>query len=408
MFSKEIFDEKLTGADLRVYIILCEHMSLETATCFPSYKTIAKKAGYSRITAINSVNKLVKKGLIAKDAVFSDEGDRASNKYTLLLELKRLTEYRRKKKNKTIDKEENKQDELKKEENKQDELKKEENKQDELKKEKNKQDELEKINIVKSFITETLAEKEIEALLKAADGNIEKIKEKYEIAKSQSCTNLVGFLIKAIKNNYQPNKSIKKKNKFVNYTERKIDPKMLEEVEQKTLARKMEEIDRNLAEKAKEEKVSEEKPEIILHHFTQSELNEILAEYKETFEYGLSLVGRPITKNMFAQGLDFSYKFLPEADLSNSDLTGADLTGINLEQANLTKVKFVQAKLNNANLKDVDLTNADLTGADLSDADLTGANLRKAKLTGIRIKGAKLKKLEIDLANKEYLRSLEE
>ena len=58
------------------------------------------------------------------------------------------------------------------------------------------------IDAIRSFITEPLTEENIEALLKAAEGDIRKIKEKYSIVKKLNVKNLVGFLISAIKNDY--------------------------------------------------------------------------------------------------------------------------------------------------------------------------------------------------------------
>ncbi|MBF8984826.1 RepB family plasmid replication initiator protein [Lutibacter sp. B2] len=71
---------------------------------------------------------------------------------------------------------------------------------------------------LKKIIKEKLTEDELKAILKAANYDMDKIKEKYEIAKVSSYTNLVAFLISAITNNYQlPKKNKTSTNQFNNF-----------------------------------------------------------------------------------------------------------------------------------------------------------------------------------------------
>ena len=63
---------------------------------------------------------------------------------------------------------------------------------------------------IADVITEKLKYKETKAIAEAAKYDIEIIREKYEIAKSQNIDNLVGWMLKAIENDYQkPRKTAK-------------------------------------------------------------------------------------------------------------------------------------------------------------------------------------------------------
>jgi hypothetical protein len=67
-----------------IYMVLCRHANVHTATAFPSYNTIAKKAGCSRRKAIDSVASMVLKGLINKILNTNSKGEPTSNTYEIL------------------------------------------------------------------------------------------------------------------------------------------------------------------------------------------------------------------------------------------------------------------------------------------------------------------------------------
>jgi DNA-binding Lrp family transcriptional regulator len=67
-----------------IYMILCRHANIHTAVAFPSYNTIAKKAGCSRRKAIDSVASIVEKGIIFKRPNVNSKGESTSNTYEIL------------------------------------------------------------------------------------------------------------------------------------------------------------------------------------------------------------------------------------------------------------------------------------------------------------------------------------
>jgi DNA-binding Lrp family transcriptional regulator len=68
MVQNEIIDEdNLTVYEKMVYIVLCRFASNKTDRCYPSYETIAKRAGCSRPKCIQVVKSLIEKGLISKE-----------------------------------------------------------------------------------------------------------------------------------------------------------------------------------------------------------------------------------------------------------------------------------------------------------------------------------------------------
>jgi hypothetical protein len=85
------------------------------------------------------------------------------------------------------------------------------------------------INKVKSLMPEIISDDDINAILYAANGDINKISEKYAMTDSQKIEGLVGWLITAIKNNYKPPIKKMSKRKLSNFKERKYDAKLLEE-----------------------------------------------------------------------------------------------------------------------------------------------------------------------------------
>ena len=67
-----------------VYMVLCRHANVHTAVAFPSYLTIAKKAGCSRRKAIDAVASIVLKGIINKVPNINSKGESTSNTYEIL------------------------------------------------------------------------------------------------------------------------------------------------------------------------------------------------------------------------------------------------------------------------------------------------------------------------------------
>lgn len=60
-----IIEKKLTAFEIAVYVALCIRSNMKDEA-WPSYPTIAKDAGISRMTAVRTVEKLLEKGLIEK------------------------------------------------------------------------------------------------------------------------------------------------------------------------------------------------------------------------------------------------------------------------------------------------------------------------------------------------------
>lgn len=82
---------------------------------------------------------------------------------------------------------------------------------------------------VKTMIKESLTFKDIKAICDTAEYDIEKIKTAYRVAESSgNITNLVGFMVKAIKEGYSAPVRKKTKNKFNNFPQRDYDYDKLE------------------------------------------------------------------------------------------------------------------------------------------------------------------------------------
>ena len=64
--SSVIFSEKLTVYQKTVYIVLCAFASNDNKACYPSYDTIAKKAGCSRRKVIDVISELESMGYVEK------------------------------------------------------------------------------------------------------------------------------------------------------------------------------------------------------------------------------------------------------------------------------------------------------------------------------------------------------
>ena len=75
-----IEDENLDIYESHIYTVICYYADKEENTCFPSFNTIADKAGCSRRKAIDAVNNLVEYGYIEKEK----REDNRSNLYTIV------------------------------------------------------------------------------------------------------------------------------------------------------------------------------------------------------------------------------------------------------------------------------------------------------------------------------------
>ena len=109
-------------------------------------------------------------------------------------------------------------------------------------------------------------------------------------------------------------------------------------------------------------------------------------------EYLRSLEGKD---KIALSGIDFSYRWFRDVNLSGErfnevNFEGADLAGANLTQTALTRADFSGANLTRANLTRANLIGANLTGADLAGANLTGAFLPKVDFSGANLARANL------------------
>ncbi len=86
------------------------------------------------------------------------------------------------------------------------------------------------IDEVRNIITENLPSADLKAILESAGFDLEKIKNAYQIAKTQkNIDNLTGWMIKAIQNEYKPGVGVKgSTNKFNNFPQSKINYDELE------------------------------------------------------------------------------------------------------------------------------------------------------------------------------------
>ena len=76
-----LMSEDLSVYDKAVYSILCSYANSTDRSCFPSYQTIANKAGCSRRKVIAVIANLEKFGLVEKQEQFNSIGDNTSNLY---------------------------------------------------------------------------------------------------------------------------------------------------------------------------------------------------------------------------------------------------------------------------------------------------------------------------------------
>lgn len=90
-------------------------------------------------------------------------------------------------------------------------------------------DEDDLIDQLREIIKEQLKTKELKVVLRAANNDIQLIEKKYQLAKkSRNIENLVGWLVKAIEEDYAEPVEVKKKSKFNNMPERGYDYEDLE------------------------------------------------------------------------------------------------------------------------------------------------------------------------------------
>lgn len=73
----------LTAYEIAVYVTLCAYASNADRSCFPSYSTLARRAGCCRSTAIRAIARLEELGFIEKQNQSSKAGDSTSNLYTI-------------------------------------------------------------------------------------------------------------------------------------------------------------------------------------------------------------------------------------------------------------------------------------------------------------------------------------
>lgn len=116
-------------------------------------------------------------------------------------------------------------------------------------------DVFELIEELEDIISEPIKTKDLKKILKAANNDIELIKEKYKAAKKQGgIENLVGWLISAINNNYSVSEPIAiekektkkpyiKPNRFINYEQRDWNFEEMRKLERKILDREVGEIE---------------------------------------------------------------------------------------------------------------------------------------------------------------------
>jgi hypothetical protein len=82
--DKEVLmNDKLGTYEKLIYCILSSYSDNTNKTCYPSYQTIANKAGCTRRKAIDIITKLESMGLIEKNRRFTKTGASRSNFYTI-------------------------------------------------------------------------------------------------------------------------------------------------------------------------------------------------------------------------------------------------------------------------------------------------------------------------------------
>ena len=79
--SAILLSEDLSVYQKAIYYILCAYAGNTDKSCYPSYSTIAKKAGCSRKKAIDTISELIKLGFIEKQEQTNAKGENISNIY---------------------------------------------------------------------------------------------------------------------------------------------------------------------------------------------------------------------------------------------------------------------------------------------------------------------------------------
>jgi len=87
--SSILLSEDLIVDQKTIYCILCAYASNTDKSCYPSYTTIAQKAGCSRRKAISVVTELITMGYINKKEQINSKGEKVSNIYHICHHLKK-------------------------------------------------------------------------------------------------------------------------------------------------------------------------------------------------------------------------------------------------------------------------------------------------------------------------------
>lgn len=78
-----VMNGELKAHEIAVYVVLCAFASNGSRSCYPSYTTIAAKAGCSRSTVIRSIASLEERGFIEKINQIDEDGNNKSNMYII-------------------------------------------------------------------------------------------------------------------------------------------------------------------------------------------------------------------------------------------------------------------------------------------------------------------------------------
>ena len=81
--SRILQSEELSVYEKIVYCVLCSFADNKTGICYPSYETIAARAGCSRRKAIACIETLAEKGLLRKEERSTKNGGNRTNVYYL-------------------------------------------------------------------------------------------------------------------------------------------------------------------------------------------------------------------------------------------------------------------------------------------------------------------------------------
>lgn len=87
-----IMNGELKAHEIAVYVVLCAFASNGSRSCYPSYTTIAAKAGCSRSTVIRTIASLEERGFIEKINQIGEDGNHKSNMYIIRTGIKQADE----------------------------------------------------------------------------------------------------------------------------------------------------------------------------------------------------------------------------------------------------------------------------------------------------------------------------